>query len=66
MRNITKFKTKDGIIKYRIKWIDLTSDSKEPIVEWVTENEFELLMNSADFNENANLIEWPRINYKGG
>lgn len=64
MRNIVKFKQKDGTIKYRFKWIDETIDSEELIVDWVTEDEFEKLMNSADFQENARLVEWPRIPYK--
>ncbi|GEM_PF-5085340 len=59
MRNIIKFKQKDGTIKYRLIWIDETSDSDEHIVEYVTEKEFESLMNSADFQENARIVEWP-------
>jgi hypothetical protein len=59
MRNIVKFKQKDGIIKYKLCWIDTTSDSDNIITEWVTEKEFEEFMDLSEFQEYAKIVFWP-------
>jgi hypothetical protein len=50
---------KDGTIKYKFSWVDLTSDSEEPIVEWATEEEFWSMMDTASFQEYAWIKFWP-------